>query len=234
MLTQVVEVFPVAHGEAGEVGGAQCRRLEHAGAHDGESADVGLELHEEVVGHGAAVGSELAGPDVEVVLHGREDVAHLIGDAFEGGPGEVGGRRASGEPDDGSAGVLVPMGRAEAGEGGDEIDAAVVVDREGQSLGGGRVGDESEAVAEPLDGRAADEDASLEGVGHAVAELPGDGREEVVGGGDGRFARVEDHEASCPISRLEHAALHAELSEEGGLLVAGHARDGDTAAQRRR
>ena len=53
-------VLPEADGEAGEVRGAEGRRLEDLGPHDGDAEEVRLELHEEVVRGGAAVDAQLA------------------------------------------------------------------------------------------------------------------------------------------------------------------------------
>ena len=50
--------------------------------------------------------------------------------------------------------------------------------------------DDAEAVAQPLDGAPADEDAAFEGVFGAPADPPGDGGEEALLRDDGRFAGV--------------------------------------------
>ena len=108
-----------------------------------------------------------------------DHVAGLEGDRLEHGPGEVGPAGAAGDADDRAAGVRVPPRAAEAGEGRDDEHAA------GVGHGGGQRGDllgpldDAEPVAQPLHGRAGDEDGALEGVGPgAVGQRPGDGGEQ--------------------------------------------------------
>ena len=69
------------------------------------------------------------------------------------------------------------MRRAEPCEGGDEVDAAGRFDRPGERLGLGRRGDDPEPVAQPLDGRARDEDRALE---RRHAGLGGGGAQDAV------------------------------------------------------
>jgi hypothetical protein len=72
------------------------------------------------------------------------------------------------------------MWRPEAGEGGHEINAAVVGDLRGEFLDVHGLRDEAETVAQPLHDGAADEDRALERVVDPAVDLPGDGGEEVV------------------------------------------------------
>ena len=133
---------------------------------------------------------------------------------------------AAGDAADGAVGILVPVRGAHAGEGGDEIHAAVVLDRTGQGLDLGGTPDDAQAVPEPLDDGSAHKDGALQGVIDLVADLPGDGGEEVVAGEDGLFARVHQEEAAGAVGILHGAGLGAHLPEERGLLVAGNAADG--------
>ena len=128
---------------------------------------------------------------------------------------------------DGPAGVLIPVGRAEPGKGGHEKHAAVVPHRGGKGLNLGGVADDLETVAQPLHHRSADEDAPFEGVVDLVADLPGDGRQQVVFRGDGLFAAVHQQEAARAVGVFHRSRLDAHLSEQGRLLVAGDTRDGD-------
>ena len=86
--------------------------------------------------------------------HGVDHVPGLVGHGLHHCPGQLGPAHASGEPDERAPGVGVPPGAAEAGEGRDQVGAAGVGDRCGQRTDLGRVGDEPEPVAQPLDGRA--------------------------------------------------------------------------------
>ena len=175
-------VFPKTHGEPGEVGGAERGRLGDARADDRHAEEIGLELHERTVDGGAAVDAELAEFEFRIGLHGGEQIGALVGDAFEGGAGEVGGGGAARKTDNRAAGGGVPVRRAEASEGRNEKDSAVIRDARGEGFDVGGGGDETKTVAEPLDDGAADEDATLErvferGVG---AEAPRDGGKELV------------------------------------------------------
>ncbi len=121
-------------------------------------------MQKQVVGSRPTVYAELLDVGGGIFLHEVKDVGDLKGDAVESGAGEMGGGGAAGDAGDRAAGVLVPVRRAEAGEGGDDVDAAAVGDAGGElfDLGGG--GEKLETIAEPLDDGAADEDAAFEGV----------------------------------------------------------------------
>ena len=70
----------------------------------------------------------------------------------------------AGQADDRPARVGVPVRRAEPGERGDEVDVVVRVERGRHALGLGRLGDDPEPVAQPLDRGAGDEHGGLERV----------------------------------------------------------------------
>lgn len=172
--------LPEADGESGEVGGAEGGCFDDPGPGDGESEQVGLELHEQVVCGGSAVHAQLRGVGAGVGGHGVEHVGDLEGDALQGGACDVRGGGAAGDAGDDAAGVGVPVGRAEPGEGGHEADAAGVGHGGGEGLDFGGAAHDAEPVAEPLDDGPGDEDAALEGVFEFSAAPPGDGGEEVV------------------------------------------------------
>ena len=96
-------------------------------------------------------------------------------------------------PDDHTPGVGSPVGREEPAEGRDEIDIAVVLHRPGQGLDIiGRLGDQTEVVAQPLDQRAGHGDGALEGVDRVlVADPIGDRCQKPALGGDHLLAGVE-------------------------------------------
>ena len=117
-----IEVGPVPHRQAGEVGGAEGGRFGDLRANDLAPEDVALVLHEQIVDGGAAVDPKLGDGDAGVGLHGAHDVDGLVGNAVEHGPRQVGLGAATCQAEDGTAGMAVPMGRAEAGEGRDNDD----------------------------------------------------------------------------------------------------------------
>ena len=121
-----------AGGQAGQVGRAQGCRLDHPGAHHRNAEQVGLELHEQVVDAGAAVhaqlGHRLGAAFGRVAAHGLQQGGALVGDGFQRRAGDVRHRAAACEADDGAARVGLPVGCAQAGEGGHEHHAARVGD----------------------------------------------------------------------------------------------------------
>ena len=157
-----------------------------------------MELHERTVDGGAAVHAKFAELEFRIGLHSSEQIGALVGDAFQRGTRDVGGGGAAGEADDGAAGGGVPVRRAEAGEGGDEVNAAVVGRAGGVFERGGR------------------------------AEPPRNGGEQLVFGDDGFSAGVQQEKATGTVGVLGEAGAKTRLAEESGLLIAGDARNGDT------
>ena len=84
---------------------------------------------------------------------------------------------------------------------------------------------ETEAVANPLHHRAADEHAALERVLGAPADLPGDGRHQLLARRDRRRADVLQQEAAGAVGVLRHAGRAAHLTEQRRLLIARDAGD---------
>ncbi len=157
-------LVPEAGRDPGQVGGAERGRLGDLGHDHGHAQHVGLELHQPGVGDGAAVGLQRRDALARGALLRPDRVDRLVGDRLERRAGEVGALRPPREADDRAARVGVPVRRAEPGQGGDEVDVVVRVQRGGERLGLGRVGDDPEPVAQPLHGRAGDEDRGLERV----------------------------------------------------------------------
>ena len=121
----------------GEKCSAVCSGFDLGGALDGDAEGVGLDLEEGVAACEAAGGAEELDAGA-VAAHGVDDFADAVGDAFEDGAGEVFAGGCEGEAGEGCAGVGVPVGRAEAGEGGGEGRAGGVGDAGGElaELGG--------------------------------------------------------------------------------------------------
>ena len=165
--------LPVAYGEAGQIGRTQRRRFHTAGALDFEVADVGHGLHEVVVGRRAAVHPERLHGDAGVRCHGAEDVVDLIANAVQRGADDVVLVAAPGEAHDGAAGVLVPVGRAEAGEGRHDIAAVGVLHLLSHILGVAGLFQQAQLIAEPLDGRTGHENRAFQRIIHlAVGAAP--------------------------------------------------------------
>jgi hypothetical protein len=110
----------------GEAGGAERGGFIHLRTHDGHAEEIALHLHEQVVHAGAAIDAEFLQLDARVGLHGLQDVHDLQGDAFERRTRDVRRGGAACHAHERAARIRIPMRSAEAGEGGHEIDAAVV------------------------------------------------------------------------------------------------------------
>ena len=138
--------------------------------------------------------------------------------------------RATRDADDGSARVRIPPRTSESGEGRNHEQSAAVGHARGQwtDLLGAR--DDSEAVAQPLDGRARHEDGSFECVGGreasgAVGKSPRHGREESVARCRAGRADVHEDETAGAVGVLGHTGGEAGLAEERTLLITGDSRD---------
>ena len=148
-----------------------------------------------------------------------------MGNSLQHGPDDVVARRAAGEADEHTAGMRVPVGSTEAGERRDADHAAGVGNPAGGRLGLGGRSQQAHFVAQPLHRCAADEDAPLQGVVHAVGKLPGDGGQQAVLRLRRAITGLHQEEAAGAIGGLGRAGTEACLPEERRLLVPGNARD---------
>ncbi len=109
-----------------KVRGSQDSRLRVAWADDTHAKEIGLQLHQHVVSGCPTVHAQLLERKPRVGLHCVEHIDDLERDAFKSRTGDVCPRRSAGHSDEGTARVLVPVRGSEAGERGDEHDAARV------------------------------------------------------------------------------------------------------------
>ena len=229
-MADILGAFPVAHGQTGQIGRAQGGGLDAAGAYHLAAQNVALELHQKVVGAGAAVHLQIGDADAGVLLHGLADIKGLIGQGFQGGPHQMGPVEATGKAHDGPSGVLIPVGRAKAREGRDHIAPGGVLNTAGvfQTFRG--VGQHAQLVPEPLDRRAGHENTSLQGVFHMVLIAHGDGGHQAVVALHRLTAGVHQHKAAGAVGVLHLPGHKAALAEQGALLVARRAGDRDLPA----
>ena len=134
---------------------------------------------------------------------------------------------APGEADEHAPGVHIPVGRPQPREGGYQVHAPVVGRLPGVVLRVPAVGEKAQLVPQPLDHRAPHEHRALQGILHLAVEAHGNGGQQAVAALTGDFPGVHQQEAAGAVGVLGVAGGEAALAEEGGLLVAGHARDGD-------
>ena len=136
------------------------------------------------------------------------------------------GGRAARDADDGAARVRIPVRRAEAGERRHEVHAAVVGDaapRAARSSAAVRIRPRPSrshcTTAPPMN--------TLPSSAYSVraADLPRDGRDQLVPRERRRRADVLQQEAAGAVGVLRHARLTAHLAEQRRLLIAGDAGD---------
>ena len=138
LLREFVQPGVQAGVQAGQVGRAQRGGFDHGRPHHRDAQQVGLELHQQVVDAGAAVHPQFAHRHAagghRVAAHGGEQGGALEGDALQRGARDVGHGGAAREAGEAAAAVGLPVGRAQAGEGGHQHHAAGVGHALGQRL----------------------------------------------------------------------------------------------------
>ena len=184
-----------------------------------------MELHEKVIGRRSPVDVQHRKRHVRVLGHGASQVAHLVGDRFQGRPHDVGPPGAAGEAEDGSAGVGIPPGSAQPRERRHDEHAVGCGHAAGDCVGVGDALDDAELVAEPLDEGTGHEHAALERVLGAT-RAGGRGRHgghETVLARAGLVPGMHEQEAAGAVGVLGLTLGKAPLPEQCSLLVPGNA-----------
>ena len=219
----------------GEPGRAECGRFENSRPVNGGAQDIGEALHGPVARYHTAIDTQhrLAAA-CPVAAHRFDEVERLERDGFKRRAGHFLRPGGSRQPENRAARFRVPVRCAETSEGRDENHVL-------QRIGLGRqhprvLGalDQLQPVAEPLYGRAGDEDRTLQRVGRAAVETVGDRGQELVVRRDRLSAGVQDGEAARAVCGFHHAWLETGLPHRRRLLVAGDPTDGDRRAEQRR
>ena len=128
-------IGPVAHSQPRQIGGTHSGGFHTGRPLDRGSGDIGLHLHQQVVGGSAAVYIQGRQLDAGVRLHSDQDVVDLICQRFHGGTNDVILIDTPGNAHDGAPGVLIPVGRTQARESGNHIAAVGVLHLTGIVLG---------------------------------------------------------------------------------------------------
>ena len=89
VLDNVFLACPVSYSQARQVSGAHSGGFDALGSLDRRVDDVGLGLHQVVVGGSTAVHLQGGQFDAGVGFHGGEHVIGLVGDGVQGGPDDV-------------------------------------------------------------------------------------------------------------------------------------------------
>src|ERR1022692_211260 len=95
---ELVGVRPETGGQARGIGGAERGGLGHDGPADRDAEDVGLQLHAQVVRGDPAVDLQHLQVHAGVLLHRVADIAALVADGLQRGPGEMGVGVEAGQP----------------------------------------------------------------------------------------------------------------------------------------
>src|SRR3954465_399782 len=109
VLAQVLLLGPEAGREARGVRGAQRRGLRHDGPDDRHAEQVGLELHEQLVLHHAAVDLQRLEIDARVLVHRLDDLTALVRRGLERRPRDVPRRDEAGQAGEDAARVGLPV-----------------------------------------------------------------------------------------------------------------------------
>ena len=177
---QLIRGAPDAHRQSGQQGGTQGGGLGLMGADHRHTEQVGLDLKKQVVAGRAAIHPEFGKRAGAVAVHRMDQIHGLKGNGVERRAGDMGLAHATGQTDQGAAGVAVPVGGSQAGEGGDEQGAVAVRHGSGQGFDVSCLPDQAEAVTQPLHHRPTDENAAFKHVVRARADPPAQGGEQAV------------------------------------------------------
>mmetsp|Transcript_12716 Transcript_12716/g.28097 ORF Transcript_12716/g.28097 Transcript_12716/m.28097 type:complete len:410 (-) Transcript_12716:1446-2675(-) len=213
--------------------GSECRTkhcgLGHPGAQHLAAEQVGLKLHQEVVGGHSSINMHSTEVLAEVFLHGLHDVHGAEGDSLEGSTAEVFPIRVESHANSDCPRVLAPVGGEEPAEGRHERHAAGVLHRLRQGFDLASILDEPHVVAKPLHCAAGASHRAFQGVvGLGLGtKLETDSGQQAALRRDGLEASVEKHEASSAIGVLGGTHFNAALTKQGSVLVTQGPSDGD-------
>lgn len=151
--------------------------MRHSGDLQFDSQQVCGELHQEAIASRAAVGANRLQRYAGVLIHHVQDIAQLVCDRFLSRTNDVIPIGMRGEPDNRRARVWFPVGCAEPGKSGHEVDAAVVrhCPRQPTGLRGGFK--DAELILQPRNGSRRVVDDALEGLGWTALQDPGNRRD---------------------------------------------------------
>ena len=142
--------------------------------------------------------------------------------------------RVTREPGNHSPRILLPIGSVETGKSGDEINAAVVVDRACKRFHVRAFLNESEIVAKPLHQRSRDGDSTFESVMNGpAAKLVGNRSQQPEVRRDEPLAGIHQQKAARPVGILHLAGPKTRLPDQSCLLVAKNPANGNPGNRRK-
>ena len=161
------------------------------------------------------------------MFHGHQNIPGLIGDGFQCRPDEVFLAHPTGQSNDESAGVHVPVRSPQTGECRNYVDPIRIGNGGSQGFRFlGRV-DDPEFIAQPLHRGTTHEHGTLQRIGDLAIQPPGNGGQKAMLGSDRFRSCVHEQKAAGAIGILCHAHLKAALAEQCRLLVSRGSGNGD-------
>ena len=187
-----------------------------------------MHLHQQIIAAGTAIDPQFAQGYPRVVGHGAKNIGRLQRDGLQRCPGNMGAAGAARNTHQRAARMAVPIRRAQPGKGGYQVHIPGVGNLFCQRLHLFCSLDDSEPVAQPLDGGTGHKHRALQRIaGHGALHRraradPGHGGQQLVPAGHRGLARIHEHEASGAIGVFRHPGRKTGLPESCGLLVPGH------------
>ena len=132
--------------------------------------------------------------------------------------------RPARNPRDHAARIRIPIGRAQPGEGGDNVHAAGIRHFERLRLALSAVAEKAKFIPQPLHRAARIEYAPLQRIADFVSQRISDGGKHARGRLCAPFSRRKEHKHARPVGDLRRARFQASLPEKRCLLVSRDAR----------
>ena len=173
--------MPEADRQTCQISGAQRRDFTHFRAFHAGAENIGLELHQEVVGDRAAVHAQGVQTNTGVGLHRFQNVTRLIGDRFQRGADNMVGVHSAGQAENRAARIRIPVWRAKTGKGRHHIHAVGVLHLSGEVFRIESIVDEFHFITQPLNRRSGHKHRAFQRVVHFAGRAAGDSGQQAVG-----------------------------------------------------
>ncbi|MNE52185.1 hypothetical protein D3C80_1468460 [compost metagenome] len=177
---QLIQILPEANRQTSQIRGTQRGDFAHFWTLNAGAQNVGLELHQEVVRHRAAVHAQSVQTNAGVGLHCFQHVTRLVGDRFQRRADDVVRVHPTRQAENRAARIRVPIWRAQACECRYHVHTVGVFHFGGEIFGIERIADELHFVAQPLNGCTRHEDRTFQRIIHFAAWAAGDGGQQAI------------------------------------------------------
>ena len=106
----LLPAFPESNAESCQKGGSQGGGLNDLRPSHRGSQQIRLKLHEKIIGAGSPVHLETRDLVPRILLKAAHHIDCLVGDRFQGGPDQVGPPASTGQTDEHSPDLRIPVG----------------------------------------------------------------------------------------------------------------------------